>query len=85
MFYATKIRPLLETRWAQDEGKLGPKNKPLSKISVSQILTKEMWESESPDIRAKVEEERQNRYKEAMAEYERVQLVGSQSPHQFQK
>ena len=85
MFYSTKIRPLVNACWAQDEGKMGPKNKLFSKVSSSQALTKEMWENESPEVHAMVEKERQKRYNKEMAEFNRVQLVGSQSPEQFQK
>ncbi|KAF9506837.1 hypothetical protein BS47DRAFT_1399124 [Hydnum rufescens UP504] len=63
---------------------MGPNGKPISKISVSQALTKEMWENESPEVRAQVKMEHQSQYKEAIEEYEHVQLIGSQSPQQFQ-
>ncbi|KAF9507537.1 hypothetical protein BS47DRAFT_1398539 [Hydnum rufescens UP504] len=70
--------------WAQEKGKMGPNGKPVSKISVSQALTKEMWENKSLEVCAQVEMECQSQYKEAIEEYEHIQLIGSQSLQQFQ-
>ncbi|KAF9512231.1 hypothetical protein BS47DRAFT_1363252 [Hydnum rufescens UP504] len=83
-YYVNKIQLLLNAHWAQEKGKMGPNGKPISKISVSQALTKEMWENESPEVRAQVKTEHQSQYKEAIEEYECIQLIGSQSPQQFQ-
>ncbi|KAF9503759.1 hypothetical protein BS47DRAFT_1402100 [Hydnum rufescens UP504] len=83
-YYVNKIRLLLDVRWAQEKGKMGLNGKPVSKISVSQALMKEMWENESLEVRAQVETECQSRYKEAIEGYECVQLIGSQSLQQFQ-
>ncbi|KAF9513216.1 hypothetical protein BS47DRAFT_1362561 [Hydnum rufescens UP504] len=54
--FLEKVQPLVQVRWAQDKGQMGLKGKPFSKVSSSQALTKELWEAESPEIRAEVEE-----------------------------
>ncbi|KAF9513474.1 hypothetical protein BS47DRAFT_1393319 [Hydnum rufescens UP504] len=43
-----------------------------------------MWEKESDEVCVKIQNVREAQYKEAMAEYNQVQLVCSQSPEQFQ-
>jgi hypothetical protein len=85
IYYTKKIWLLLDECWAKEEGKMDPKGKPVSKIVVSQALTKEMWENKSQQVHAEIEEECQRWYKAALKEYEHVQFIGSQSLQQFQK
>jgi hypothetical protein len=85
MYYATKIKPLAKARWAVDKGKDGPKGKPLTQVASNQVFTKEMWESESVEVQAAVEKERQARFTKSMENYEKAQAVGSKTPEEFQK
>jgi hypothetical protein len=85
MYFATKVKPHVAARWERDKNQMGPKNKPFSPVSSSQALTKEMWEKESPDVRKLVEDERQRRFKEAVASFERENSDLPRTPEQFQK
>ncbi|KAF9516611.1 hypothetical protein BS47DRAFT_1360254 [Hydnum rufescens UP504] len=69
IYYKSKICPLVAECWAQDKGKMGPKNKLFSKVSSLQALTKEMWEKESDEVHVKIQNACQAQYEEAMAEY----------------
>jgi hypothetical protein len=84
LFYKSKIKPLVAQRWAHDKGKMGPNQKLFCPMSSSQALTKEIWEGESPEVRALVIKERQDRHEAALAQFELLETSENRTPEQYQ-
>ena len=84
LFYKLKVEPLVAQGWALNKGKMGPNQKPFCPMLSSQALTKEMWEAESPEIRALVVKECQDRHEAALAKFELLEELDNHMPEQYQ-
>jgi hypothetical protein len=78
LYYNKKIKALAEERWATDS------QRNISAVVSREMLTRELWENESPEVKDEVRKEATRRYEEALAEFDTAENE-ARTPEEIQR